>query len=257
MRVQELFDLKGQVAIVTGASIGLGHQMAEALAEAGADLVICARKVARCEKAAEDLRALGVKALPLGCDVTVPADVYGVVARTLEEFGRIDILVNNAGISWGTPAVDMSLENWNKVMATNVTGTFLFSQAVGRVMIRQQRGKIINIGSVAGLGGAPPEIVDAVGYSASKGAVISLSRDLACKWARHGININVLAPGWFPTHMSGWVLEHLGDRILPQIPLGRFGRDYDLKGAIVFLASRASDYMTGQVLVVDGGIMAW
>jgi gluconate 5-dehydrogenase len=151
----------------------------------------------------------------------------------------------------------MTLADWEKVLATNVTGTFLCSQAVGRIMIERQRGKIINVASVAGLRGAPPEIVDAVGYHTSKGAVISFTRDLACKWARHNILVNALAPGWFPSHMSRWVIEHRGEAILPHIPLRRFGGEDDLKGAIIYLASDASNYVTGQVLVVDGGMTTW
>ncbi|MGE5575571.1 MAG: SDR family oxidoreductase [Syntrophothermus sp.] len=256
MNVRQLFDLTGRVAVVTGGSMGLGIQFARALAELGANLALCARKVERCEEAAEELRQLGVKALALQCDVTNPADVQALVDRTLEEFGRIDILVNNAGVSWGGPMEDLPLEQWNKVMAANVTGTFLCTQAVGRLMIQQKGGKIINLASVAGLGGSPPEVMDAVVYSASKGAVIAFTRDLACKWAKYNINVNAIAPGWFPTHMSEWIIEHRKDLLLPHIPLGRFGGEDDLKGAIAFLASDASNYVTGHVLVVDGGVSA-
>jgi gluconate 5-dehydrogenase len=257
MNTQKLFDLTGRVAIVTGGAAGLGRQMAEALAEMGAQLVLCARKVERCQQAAQELQALGIKAVAMPCNVTVKEEVDRMIETTVAEFGRIDILVNNAGISWGAPAADMKLEDWNKVLNTNVTGMFLCSQAAGRVMIQQQRGKIINIASVAGLFGGPPEIVDAVGYSASKGAMISFTRDLACKWARYNIHVNALAPGWFPTHMSQWVLDHRGDQIIKSVPLGRFGGNDDLKGAVAFLASDASNYVTGQVLVVDGGLSAW
>ncbi|MGE5577508.1 MAG: SDR family oxidoreductase [Syntrophothermus sp.] len=256
MNVRQLFDLTGRVAVVTGGSMGLGIQFARALAELGAKLALCARKVERCEQAAAELRQLGVKALALRCDVTNAADVQALVDRTLEEFGRIDILVNNAGVSWGGPLEDLPLEQWNRVMAANVTGTFLCAQAVGRVMIQQKGGKIINLASVAGLGGSPPEVMDAVVYSASKGAVIAFTRDLACKWAKYNINVNAIAPGWFPTHMSEWIIEHRKDLLLPHIPLGRFGGEDDLKGAVAFLASDASNYVTGQVLVVDGGVSA-
>lgn len=257
MHTRDLFDLTGRVAIVTGGAAGIGRQMTDALADMGARLVLAARKLDRCQQAAEELSQRGVTALALRCDVTSPDDVQNLVSETLRAFGCIDILVNNAGITWGVPAEEMSLADWEKVIRTNVTGTFLCSQAVGRVMIRQRRGKIINVASVAGLFGSPPEIVDAVGYHASKGAIISFTRDLACKWARHNVYVNALAPGWFPSRMSRWILEHRGERILPHIPLGRFGGDDDLKGAIVFLASDASNYMTGQVLVVDGGISIW
>lgn len=257
MHMRDLFDLSGRVAIVTGGAAGIGRQMTEALADMGARLVLAARKLDRCQQAAEELSQRGVTALALRCDVTSPDDVQNLVGETLRAFGRIDILVNNSGVTWGAPAEEMSLADWEKVIRTNVTGTFLCSQAVGRVMIRQRRGKIINVASVAGLFGSPPEIVDAVGYSASKGAIISFTRDLACKWARHNVYVNAIAPGWFPSRMSRWILEHRGERILPHIPLGRFGGDDDLKGAIVFLASDASNYVTGQVLVVDGGISIW
>src|SRR6266851_2680727 len=168
MNVKQLFDLTGRVAIITGGSIGLGRQMAEGLGEMGANLVLCARKKERCQQAAEDLRKLGVETLPLACDVKNPADIHQVVDATMAQFGRVDILINNAGTSWGAPVEEMRLEQWNKVIETNLTGTFLFSQAVGKVMVPQRRGKIINIASVAGLRGAPPEF-QAIGYHASKG----------------------------------------------------------------------------------------
>ena len=252
MRVQELFDLSGKVAIVTGGSIGLGRQMAEALAEAGADLVLCARKKERCEKAAKELEALGTDVLALGCDVKKPAEVQAVLDATVERFGRLDILINNAGTSWGAPVEEMTLEQWNKVIETNLTGTFLFSQAAGKVMVPQKSGKIINITSVAGIHGAPPSF-QAIGYHASKGGVIAFTKDLACKWGQHNIQVNAIAPGWFPTNMSAVVIQRNRETFLQRLPLGRFGGENDLKGAAVFLASAASDFVTGHVLVVDGG----
>src|SRR6202140_867719 len=256
VNVKQLFDLTGRVAIVTGGSIGLGRQMADGLAEMGADLVLCARKKERCHQAAEELQQLGVKAIALGCDVKNPDSIQAMVEATLSRFGRIDVLINNAGISWGAPVEEMRLEDWNKVIETNLTGTFLCAQAVGKVMIRQGRGKIFNIASVAGLGGAPPDL-PAIGYHASKGGVISFTKDLACKWASHKIQVNAIAPGWFPTHMSNRVLERHEELFLSHIPLRRFGNEHDLKGAAVFLASAASHYVTGHVLVVDGGQSAW
>jgi gluconate 5-dehydrogenase len=238
--------------MITGGSIGLGRQMAQGLAEMGANLVLCARKKERCERAAEELQALGVTTLALACDVTNPASIQEVVDAAVSRFGRIDILINSAGISWGAPAEEMRLEHWNKVIETNLTGTFLCSQAVGKVMIGQNRGKIINIASVAGMAGSPPEL-QAIGYSTSKGGVIAFTRDLARKWAAHNIHVNAIAPGWFPTHMSAGVIERNKENLLKGIPLGRFGSEDDLKGAAVFLASAASDFVTGQVLVVDGG----
>lgn len=240
------------MAVITGGAVGLGRQMAEGLAEMGANLVLCARKQERCEQAAEELRALGVTTLAMGCDVTNPASIQLVVDAAVARFGGIDILINNAGTSWGAPAEQMPLEQWNKVIATNLTGTFLCSQAVGKVMLGQKRGKIINIASIVGLGGAPEDL-DAIGYSASKGGVITLTRELARKWAPRGIHVNAIAPGWFPTHMSGALIERKRESLLKGVPLGRFGNEQDLKGAAVFLASGASDFVTGHVLVVDGG----
>lgn len=256
MNIKQLLDLSGRVAIITGGSVGLGRQMAEGLAEMGANLALCARKKERCEQAANELQQLGVKTLALACDVKNPAEIQQVVDAVLAQFGHIDILINNAGASWGAPVEEMRLEHWNKVIETNLTGTFLFAQAVGKVMIKQKRGKIINIASVSGLGGAPPEL-QAIGYHASKGGVIAFTKDLACKWAMHNIQVNAIAPGWFPTNMSKWVLENYKDFFLDKIPLKRFGNEHDLKGAAVFLASNASDYVTGHVLVVDGGQTAW
>jgi NAD(P)-dependent dehydrogenase (short-subunit alcohol dehydrogenase family) len=249
---KNLFDLSGRVAIVTGGSIGLGRQMAEGLAEMGANLVLCARKKERCEQAAEALKPLGVKTLALECNVKDPDAIRDVVERTVSQFGRIDVLINNAGTAWGAPVEEMRLEHWNKVVETNLTGTFLFSQAVGKFMVPKRRGKIINIASVAGMRGAPPDF-QAIGYHASKGGVIAFTKDLACKWGIHNIQVNAIAPGWFPTRMSEVMIERNRDAFLKRIPLGRFGSDHDLKGAAVFLASDASDFVTGHVLVVDGG----
>ncbi len=257
MKPSELFDLSGKVAIVTGGATGIGRQMADGLAEVGADLVLCARHADRCEQAAEELRALGVRALGLRCDVRDPAEVQAVADRTCSELGRIDILVNNAGTSWGATAEDHPLEGWQKVIDVNLTGVFIWSQAAGRVMIEQGGGKIVNIASVAAFGGAPPELMNAVAYNASKGGVVSFTRDLATKWAQYGINVNAIAPGWFPSDMNKVLLDAQPDAYLQHIPLRRFGGPDDLKGAVVFLASAASDYVTGQTLIVDGGQSAW
>ena len=253
MHVQELFDLRGKTAVVTGGGSGIGRQMAGALAELGANVVLCARKVERCEQAAEELAELGVRALGLRCDVRSADDVQAVVRTTVEELGSLDVLVNNAGTSWGAPAEDTPLEGWQKVLDVNLTGVFLCSQAAGRVMIERGGGSIVNIASVAGLRGSPPGAMDAIAYNASKGGVISFTRDLAHKWARRGIRVNAIAPGWFPSDMSQYLLERHGDRFLEGIPLRRFGGPEDLKGAIAFLASPASAYVTGHTLVVDGG----
>jgi NAD(P)-dependent dehydrogenase (short-subunit alcohol dehydrogenase family) len=255
--VTNLFDLSGKTAIVTGGGTGIGRQMAQGLAEAGANLVLCARKAERCEQAASELEQLGVRAIGLGCDVRDPDQVQHVVGQAVEELGGVDVLVNNAGTVWGASPEEMPLEGWQKVIDVNLTGVFLFSQAAGRVMIERGGGVIVNIASVAGLQGGPPDIMNTIVYNASKGGVIAFTRDLACKWAQHGIRVNSIAPGWFPSDMSGYVLERHEERLKQHIPLGRFGGPHDLEGVVVFLASDASAYVTGHTLVVDGGESAW
>lgn len=253
MHVSELFSLKGKVAIVTGGGRGLGEQIAIGFAEAGANVVVCSRRVEACEEVSGKLKEIGVESMALKCDITSPEDVKNVVEQTREKFGKIDILVNNSGASWGAPAEEMPLEAWQKVLNVNVTGTFLMSQAAGRVMLEQESGKIINIASVAGLKGSNPKVMDAIGYNASKGAVITFTKDLAAKWGPRGIYVNAIAPGFFPTKMSKGLLEKGGQAILEGTPLRKFGSDTDLKGVAVFLAASASDYITGDVVIVDGG----
>lgn len=256
MRVQELFDLHGQVAVVTGGGRGLGEAMARAFAEAGARVVIASRKKDVVHSTAEAMRRDGFEVIDAKLDVADPADIDALVELTMNQFGRIDVLVNNSGTSWGAPAAEMPIEAWKKVLDVNVTGTFLMSQRAARVMMNQDGGSIINIASVAGLHGINPEVLDAVGYSASKGAVVALTRDLAHKWAPHHIRVNAIAPGWFPTKMSQTVLDQSGAMLTQFIPLGRFGTMDDIKGVALFLATRASAYMTGAILVVDGGTIA-
>ena len=254
MDVRDLFDLGGRVAIVTGGATGIGLQMADALAELGASVVLCGRDGGRCERAAADLeRARGIRCAGLACDVSSSDDVTRLVAETCDRFGRIDVLVNNAGTAWAGPVEETPLRGWQKVVDVNLTGVFLCSQAVGRVMIAQGGGRIVNIASITGLRGSPPEELDAIAYSTTKGAVVAFTRDLAAKWARHRIAVNAIAPGWFPTDLSRPVLNRAGDRLTAGIPMRRYGGDSDLKGAIAYLASSASDYVTGHTLVVDGG----
>lgn len=256
MTVLDLFSLQGKTAIVTGGGRGLGAQIAQGFAEAGANVVLCSRKVEACEEIASQLAQLGVQTLALACDVTKPEEIAHVVSKTLETFGKIDILVNNSGASWGAPAVDMPYEAWQKVFDVNVNGTFLMSQAVGKVMLAQKAGKIINIASIAGLGGTLPDFMDTIGYNASKGAVITLTKDLAVKWGPSGVNINAIAPGFFPTKMSNVLIERGQDFLMGTTPLKRLGAENDLKGVALFLAAAASDYITGEVIVVDGGMSA-
>lgn len=256
MRVNELFDLTGQTAIVTGGGRGLGEQIATGFAEAGANVVLCSRRLEACQEVAEKLQQLGVKTLALKCDISNSDDVQYVVDETMKHFGRIDILVNNSGATWGAPVVDMPLEAWQKVINVNVTGTFLMSQTVGREMIKQGSGKIINIASVAGLGGTDPRVMDTIGYNTSKGAVLTFTKDLAVKWGPYNINVNAIAPGFFPTKMSKVLIERGRDPLLDGTPLRRFGSDNDLKGVALFLASKASDFVTGDCIIVDGGTHA-
>jgi gluconate 5-dehydrogenase len=255
MNVKAMFDLSGKIAIVTGGGRGIGLKMAEGLAEAGANVVLCSRKLENCQKVAEEIAKMGGKTLPLKCDVKSPKDIQYVVDTTLKEFSRLDILVNNSGANWGAPPEEYRLEGWQKVMETNMTGVFLFCQIAGRVMIRQKSGNIINIASIMGMIGMESDAADAIAYSASKGALIAFTKDLAAKWAGHNIRINAIAPGWFPTDMTEWVLENHGEKLLRHIPMGRFGEADELKGATVYLASEASRYVTGAIIPVDGGYL--
>ena len=194
--------------------------------------------------------------LSFKCDVTSKSQVAEMVSATISRLGSVDILVNNAGIAWVAPADQMALEDWKKVIDANLTGSFILSQEVGRHMISKGRGKIINITSIAALRGTPPEILDTLAYSAAKAGVIGFTRDLAVKWARHNVTVNAIAAGWFPTHMTQLLMATKGEMLASRTPLGRLGRPSDLKGVVVFLSSSASDYITGQVIVVDGGISA-
>lgn len=258
MHASELFKLSGKVTLVTGGSRGLGLEIATGLGEAGASVAVLARREQWLAGAESELAGSGIDTLGLLCDVADPVQVTDAVNAVIARWGRIDVLVNNAGISWGAPAESMTLEKWRAVMDTNLTGTFLMSQAVGREMIRAGNGgSIINIASIAGLAGTAPEILDAVGYSASKGAVIAFTRDLAAKWARYGIRVNAIAPGFFPSRLSSGVIEKAQALIEQSTPLGRTGRAGELKGVAVFMAAPASSYVTGQVLAVDGGATAW
>lgn len=252
MILRELFDLSGKTALVTGGSIGLGEQMCHALAEAGANVVLCARKPERCEELAHKLgERYGISTLALKCDVSCEREAEEVVSAAVGKFGKIDILINNAGITWAAEYHEMDAKDWQKVIDVNLTGTFLFCKHTGRAMIPRKRGKIINVSSILGMYGHPA--VTAPSYAASKAAVNGLTVDLAVKWAKHGITVNAIAPGWFPSHMNDSLMKMGKEKLLAGIPLGRFVDGDDIKGTIVFLASRASDFITGQVIVVDGG----
>ncbi|MBC7075096.1 MAG: SDR family oxidoreductase [Syntrophomonadaceae bacterium] len=255
--IKELFDLSGQVAIVTGGAAGIGVQMAYALGEAGANLVIAARKLDRCKEAAQKMEAeLGVKVLPARVDVKEAEEIDALYELVMKEFGRVDILVNNSGATWGAPSLEFPLEGWKKVIDTNVTGSWLMAQKAGQIMAKQRYGRIINLASLAAFVGAPAEIMDAVAYQASKAAIAGLTKDLAVKWAQYNITVNALAPGWFPTKMTAGTLDKSEEMMLQYIPMRRFGTDDELKAATLFLASPGASYCTGVILSVDGGWVA-
>jgi NAD(P)-dependent dehydrogenase (short-subunit alcohol dehydrogenase family) len=257
--LRDLFDLNGKVAIVSGGSRGLGLEMAEGLGEAGAKVTISARRAPDLEAAEAHLTGMGIQTLTVQGSVAEPSDVERLVNATRQRFGRIDILINNAGVSWGAPTLEMPLERWQYVLDTNLTGTWLLSQATCRVMVEQgEGGRIINISSVAGLRGGRPGRLAVIGYNASKAGLLGLTRALATHMAEHNILVNAICPSFFPSRMSNPVLERIGpDRAGEGVPLGRIGRPGELKGVAVFLASPASSFITGQVLAVDGGSTAW
>ncbi len=255
--VKQLFDLTGRVSVVTGGATGLGLQMATALAEAGSNIVIGSRKLENCEQAAREIEKLGVKTLAAACDVTKADQVEAMKDAVMKKFGRVDVLVNNAGRAWVAPPEDMPLERWQQVFDLNITAPFLCAQVLGREMIKAKRGKIINIASIAGLVGRNPKAYNSIAYGASKGALVNFTRDLAIKWAQYNIQVNAICPGFFVTPINEKMFEKGHDQILREIPLGRTGGDDDLKGIAVLLASDASNFMTGAIIPVDGGAVAW
>jgi NAD(P)-dependent dehydrogenase (short-subunit alcohol dehydrogenase family) len=252
--VQQLFDLTGRIALVTGGSRGLGLQIAEALGEAGAKVMLSSRKAGDLEEAAAHLSAKGIDARWIAADASNPDEARRIVTETLERLGQIDVLVNNAGAAWGAPAEDHPLEAWDKVMNLNIRSLFVISQAAAKLsMIPRKQGRIINIASIAGLGGNPPGM-ETVAYNTSKGAVVNFTKALAAEWGEHGITVNALAPGFFPSRMTQGTLERMGDDLVKHAPLRRLGDDDDLKGAALLFASAAGKHITGQVLAVDGGV---
>ncbi|MES2298334.1 MAG: SDR family oxidoreductase [Pseudomonadota bacterium] len=255
---QELFSLAGKTALVTGASRGLGLQMAQALGEQGARLVISSRKQSDLDQAVEYLRQRGIEASAIAADLAQEAHIAPLVEQAIAHLGHIDILINNAGATWGAPAEDYPVEAWDKVMNLNVRSIFLLSQAVGKhSMIPRQYGRIINIASIAGLAGNPPGTMQTLAYNTSKAALINFTRTLAGEWGRFGITVNAIAPGFFPSKMTKGVLDQLGADALAQgAPLRRIGDDEDLKGVTVLFASDAGKHITGQTLAVDGGVSA-
>jgi len=251
--LKQLFDLTGQVALVTGGSRGLGAEIAEGLAEAGAALMLLARREQWLSPAVEAMRKRGFRCEGALCDVSKPAEVQAVVQETIGTYGKIDILVNNAGVTWGAPAEEMPFDKWQMVLEVNLTGAFLFAQACGREMIQRRYGRIINVASVAGLKSSMPKGIHYAGYAASKAGLLGLTRELAAQWAPHHIRVNAIAPGFFPSRMTEKVLQAAQPYIESGIPMGRVGCPGELKGVAVFLAAPASNYITGQTIVVDGG----
>lgn len=246
------FDLSGRVAIVTGGGRGIGLGIARALASAGARLLLCGRHLETCETACAALRADGVDATPWRCDVSRAHEVEDMVAGAMDRYGHIDILVNNAGIGGAAkPALELSLEQWQETLAINLTGTFLCAQAVGRRMVRQGSGKIINIASVGSFIALPCSL----DYSASKGGVLMLTRALALELIRHNVHVNAICPGYVATDLNGETLDRVAANVKRKVPAGRVGICDDIGGAAVFLASSASDYMVGASVVIDGGVM--
>ena len=253
---KDLFSLQGKTALVTGGSRGLGLQMAEALGEQGARVVISARKQEELDEAVAHLAGKGIDASAIAVDLQSEANVQPFVEEALRRLGQIDILVNNAGASWGAPAEEHPLEAWDKVMNLNVRSIFLVSQAVGKLsMIPRRYGNHINISSIAGLAGNAPGTMSTIAYNTSKGALVNFTRALAGEWGRHGITVNSIAPGFFPSKMTKGVLASIGvDKLAQGSPLGRLGDDEDLKGLTLLYASDAGKHITGQWLAVDGGV---
>jgi gluconate 5-dehydrogenase len=256
--VHELFSLEGRTAVITGGSRGLGLQMAEALGEQGARVLIASRKQAELDEACAHLASRGIEASSIAADLGDDTAVAAFAGEALRRLGQVDILVNNAGATWGAPAEDFPLEAWDKVMNLNVRSIFLLCQAFGKLsMIPRGQGRIVNIASIAGLAGNPPGTMQTIAYNTSKAAVINFTRTLAGEWGRHGITVNAIAPGFFPSKMTKGILATIGaDKLAAQAPLGRLGDDEDLKGAVVLFASDAGKHITGQVLAVDGGVSA-
>ena len=253
--IQQLFDLTGKTALITGGSRGLGLQMAHALGEAGAKIMLSSRKASDLEEATAQLQAAGIDASWIAADCAKDEEINRLTDETLQRMGDVDILVNNAGAAWGAPAEDYPAQAWDKVMDLNVRGYFLLSQRIAKKsMIAKQNGSIINIASIAGLGGNPSGM-NTIAYNTSKGAVINFTRALAAEWGKYNIRINAICPGFFPSKMTAGTLKAMGEDKLSQgAPLKRLGDDEDLKGLCVLYASQAGKHITGQYLAVDGGV---
>ena len=258
MSVRQLLDITGRTALVTGGSRGLGLQMAEALGEIGARVALTARKHDELQEAAAHLRTLGIEALPIVCDMSNTAAIAPAVQQTIATLGPIDILVNNAGATWGATTLEHPLDAWHKVVNLNLTALFVVCQEVGRrSMVPRRSGKIINMASILGLGGGgDPGRLPTLAYNTTKGGVVNFTRSLAVEWAQYNINVNAIAPGFFPTKMTKGILEQFGPGIADHAPMKRVGGPEDLKGVTALLASDACSFITGQIIAVDGGVTA-
>lgn len=255
MKVNELFDLSGQVALITGGGQGIGLQIADIYAEMGCKLALCSRSLQTCQESALKLsEKYGVEAKAYQLDVTNEDNADQIVEQILQDFGQIDILVNNSGTNWRGNVEDTPLEEWKRVQDVNVTGIFIMSKKVGESMRKRKKGKIINISSTAGIKVRDPEFMNAISYTTSKGAVVHFTKDLAMKWAQHGIHVNSIAPGVFPTEMTmESKIKGNEEKLYSTIPLRKFGNEHDLKGVALLLATKASDYITGEIIAVNGG----
>lgn len=256
--IKELFDLTGKTALITGGSRGLGLQLAEALGEQGAKLVISSRKQQELDEAIAHLKQRGIDALAIASDLGKEEAPQALAAASLKHLGHVDILINNAGATWGAPAEDHPLEAWDKVMNLNIRSIFQLSQVIGKQsMIPRHYGRIVNIASIAGLGGNGASSMQTIAYNTSKAAVINFTRTLAGEWGQYGITVNAIAPGFFPSKMTKGLLEKLGaEEMAQRAPLRRLGDDEDLKGAVLLFSSNAGKHITGQTLAVDGGVSA-
>ena len=255
MALKQLLDLSGRTALITGGSRGLGLQIATAYGEMGARVCISARKSDELEAACTQLRAQGIDSSWIAADAAREDDLARLAREAVTRLGHVDILVNNAGATWGAPTEDHPIEAWDKVMNLNIRGVFLLTQAIGKsCMIPRRFGRIVNVASIAGLLGNPPQLMSSIAYNTSKGALVNFTRALATEWGHHNITVNALAPGFFPSKMTQGIIAHFGVEALSRLaPLERIGDDEDLKGAALLFASEAGKHITGQILAVDGG----
>ncbi|MCS7179921.1 MAG: SDR family oxidoreductase [bacterium] len=255
MKVKELFNLEGEKAIVTGSSQGLGKEMAIALAEAGADIAIVDINLEKGKEVVEEIKKIGRESFFIKCDVSKEKEVENMVKAVKNKFKKIDILVNNAGIVNNFPAEEMELKEWEKIMDVDLTGVFICSQKVGKIMIEQKKGVIVNIASMSGIIVNNPQ--PQCHYNTAKAGVIMLTKSLAAEWAKYNIRVNAIAPGYMATDMVKRAFPKYGKKWIPLIPMGRIGNPYEIKGPVVFLCSKASSYITGSVIVMDGGYTIW